>query len=66
MMNLMTEAARDMPDEHVHVCVCVFDREMEYKNTRAHAHACTPVHQQKHLEAVCPIFPLVSQRSLCQ
>lgn len=54
----MTEAATDMPDARM----CALDGEIEFKNTQARAHAHTPVHQQKHLEAVCScsIFTLVS------
>ncbi len=36
MMNLMTEAARDMPDEHVHVCVCLTER----LNIKIHRRTC--------------------------
>lgn len=37
MMNLMTEAATDMPDARM----CMSDEEIEFKNTRARAHTHT-------------------------
>lgn len=35
----MTEAARDMPDEHVHVCVCLTERWNIKIQGRTHMHA---------------------------
>lgn len=39
-------------------------REIEYENVQIHAHAHTPVCQLEHLDAVCPTFTCVSERSL--